>query len=192
MKKIIVLSCALYLVLSFGTVFAASPNKVTTTLNDIPPAWSKTLQCDATACPRFELVMGGAAVLDHETGLVWEQAPSIDRYSWINDNLICARKTVGGRLGWHLPTAEQLLSLVDPTAGEFEVTLPIGHPFSNIGLDKFWSATLMALAEPANPSAYSVNFFRGYLDFESTDFGYRAWCVRGGQSNNGSFLQPLP
>src|SRR4030042_5575775 len=46
------------------------------TLDQIPPTWDQTLQCDTTTCPRFVLVMGGAGVLDKETGLVWEQSPT--------------------------------------------------------------------------------------------------------------------
>ena len=38
----------------------------------IPPAWSQSLP----APERFQLVLGGAGVLDKETGLVWEQTPA--------------------------------------------------------------------------------------------------------------------
>ncbi len=40
------------------------------------PSWDQTLACATTSnCPRFILVMGGVAVLDRETGLVWERSP---------------------------------------------------------------------------------------------------------------------
>src|SRR5215470_9380827 len=45
---------------------------VETDLGLIPPAWSQKLP----AAQRFEVVLDGAAVLDHETGLVWEKSPS--------------------------------------------------------------------------------------------------------------------
>ncbi len=144
MKKAIVLLCALYLVLVCGAALAAAPTKPggSTTLNDIPPAWSKTLQCDTTACPRFELVMGGAAVLDHETGLVWEQSPSKNPCGSAESHFRCNRSTTGGRLGWRVPTIQELTSLVDPTVPYPGPTLLAGHPFSNVQwTDAYWSAS---------------------------------------------------
>jgi len=187
MKKIIILSCALYLVLAFGTAYAAPPNKVG--LEDIPPAWSKTLQCDARACPRFELVMGGAAVLDHETGLVWEQAPNAQQLWWIDAVNACADKKVGNRMGWHLPTFEQLASLVDPTIASPGPTLPTGHPFTNISLgDAYHSST--TYTDPNIPATWAngVHFRYALRVGTSTDpnqggMGH-VWCVRGEQSRD--------
>src|SRR5215467_8710619 len=73
------------------------------------------------------------AVLDRETGLVWERNPSIQPMTWPNARLFCAQKAVGGRGGWRLPAFFELASLVDPsvqTAGVLR--LPSGHPFMNV------------------------------------------------------------
>ena len=43
------------------------------------PSWDQKLQCDTQAtCPRFIVLSNwnSEAVLDRETGLVWEQSPS--------------------------------------------------------------------------------------------------------------------
>ena len=43
------------------------------------PSWDQKLQCDNPAtCPRFVVLANwsSAAVLDRETGLVWEKVPS--------------------------------------------------------------------------------------------------------------------
>lgn len=46
------------------------------TLDQIPPTWSHTMP----AAQRFEVVFDGEAVLDKETGLVWEQSPTVDLF----------------------------------------------------------------------------------------------------------------
>ncbi len=183
MKRVIVLPCALYLILAYGLASAATPAKATTTLNDIPPAWSKTLQCDTTTCPRFELVMGGAAVLDHETGLVWEQSPNTNTYAWTNAFLVCQQRTIGNRQGWRLPTIEELQSLVDPTVAAPGPTLPSGHPFSNIQTSNvYWSAST-----DASSSTYAlfVNFNNGFVNNSDKGNISYVWCVRGGQGYDG-------
>ncbi len=87
------------------------PGPTMKTLDEIPPTWSQTLQCDTIACSRFEPVMGGAAVLDKETGLVWEQSPRTSRHTWSSARAECTGRTVGGRKGWRLPSVHELLLL---------------------------------------------------------------------------------
>ncbi len=185
MKKAIVLLCALNLALAYNTAFAASTSKVTTTtLNDIPPAWSKTLQCDTTACPRFELVLGGAAVLDHETGLVWEQSPNgTTTYAWTNAFLACQDMNIGNRLGWRLPTIEELASLVDPTVASPGPTLPSGNPFSNVQQGVYWSAT----SWPAllTDTAWGMSLSSGHASGNGKANTFYVWCVRGRQGYDG-------
>src|SRR2546425_6865333 len=54
----------------------------------LPPTWDKVLPADNTVDPcnssRFKCVMGGAAVRDNETGLVWEKEPSPTLQLWPN------------------------------------------------------------------------------------------------------------
>jgi hypothetical protein len=45
-----------------------------------PPSWAATLP----AAERFQLVLGGAAVLDRETGLVWDRSPDTTTRIWLN------------------------------------------------------------------------------------------------------------
>ena len=82
------------------------PGPTMKTLDEIPPTWSQVLP----ASERFELVMGGQAVLDKETGLVWEQSPDGTFYlpGTIALEGSCTAKTVGGRKGWRAPTTEEL------------------------------------------------------------------------------------
>jgi hypothetical protein len=105
------------------------------TLNEIPPTWSQKLASDE----RFELVMGDDAVLDKETGLVWEQSPNTSTLTWEQACVDCDAVEVSGRKGWRLPTIEELASLVDSTQN---TSLPSGHPFSsNVQAAEYWSIT---------------------------------------------------
>ena len=129
---------------------------------------------------------GGAAVLDRETGLVWERAPSRTIFSWYQALDHCNQSTTGGRLGWKLPTIQEMNSINDPSVTAFPF-LPSGHPFSlpmvGVRPGTFWSATASA---SEGTVALQGNFVIGILprvvgqDKPGVNGG--AWCVRGGQS----------
>ncbi len=87
----------------------APPGPTMKTLDQIPPTWDQVFP----ASERFKLVMGGAAVLDKETGLVWEQAPSTVQKNWYGAHSDCIPKIVGNRMGWRLPTVAEMTSLVN-------------------------------------------------------------------------------
>jgi hypothetical protein len=48
------------------------------------------------------------AVLDRETGLVWEQTPDSTAFTWAAALDHCTMLLDGGKLGWRLPTDEEL------------------------------------------------------------------------------------
>jgi Protein of unknown function (DUF1566) len=140
------------------------------------PSWDQTLP----ATTRFIILtnMGSAAVLDRETGLVWEQAPDSTGRNWEEAQLHCNQNSVGGRLGWRLPTLQDLASLIDPAVAFPGPTLPSGHPFSNVQSSNYWSATTYA----ANAiGAWTVYFGNGVVSAGGkSDVTILAWCVRGG------------
>src|SRR5437867_2187969 len=146
-----------------GPAQAASPTLEA--IQGLPQAWDKTLPANdpGGACPsnssRFTCVMGGTAVRDNETGLVWERSPDTDFHSWRLARGFafgCTAREVGGRKGWRLPSFAELASLVDPSvAGP---SLPAGHPFTNVQSNKYWSATTDA-HDPT--SAVIVDFSTG-------------------------------
>src|SRR6266446_7070038 len=128
--------------LAVGTfVLASGPAQATNSNGPYyaTPAWDQQLQCDTTlTCPRFIVSpnwidashpSGGAAVLDRETGLVWEQSPSTSTFTWEDAQIHCNQLTVGNRIGWRLPTLQELASLVDgDPANTSSPRLPPGHP----------------------------------------------------------------
>ena len=156
------------------------------------PAWDQQLQCDTQAtCPRFVVLSnwrdhffpsGGAAVLDRETGLVWERTPSSPALGWQNASTFCAAKAVGSRRGWRLATLQELASLADvsrfgdPTF--MGPALPPGHPFIDVQADFYWSSSTFASTPDI---AYGVAMSQGVTGTDFKSMGHLSWCVRGGQ-----------
>src|SRR5690242_14422307 len=75
-------------------------------------SWNRKI---SNAQERFRVFseFNNEAVLDRETGLVWERTPSTQTLQWPNARLLCAQKG-GGRDRWRLPAFNELSSLVDP------------------------------------------------------------------------------
>ncbi len=139
-------------------------------------SWSQILP----ASERFELVMGGAGVLDKETALVWEKSPGVISMGWFTALDHCFFKKVGGRGGWRLPTIEELATLVDDT--QPAPTLPSGHPFSrSVHSSWYWSATTNA---NLTANARIVSFGNGGVAHANKIATSFVWCVRGGQGHD--------
>jgi hypothetical protein len=140
------------------------------------PAWDQTLP----ASSRFIVLanMNNEAVLDQETGLVWEQSPSTSFFSWEGAQFHCNALRTGSRLGWRLPTIQELASLVDPTQSNPPL-LPSGHPFGDVQSNIYWSATNSA---SSTGFEWVMSFYDGNLyNFNTIGVITYAWCVRGGQ-----------
>lgn len=140
------------------------------------PSWDQHL----SGATRFIVLSdwGGAAVLDRETGLVWEQTPSAGttHFTWTGALEYCGGLSVANRMGWRLPTLQELTSLIDTSVTTFP-TLPVGNPFQGVQ-PTYWSAT----THPEMPTlARGVSFSGGNVIFngDKPGSGY-AWCVRGG------------
>jgi len=140
--------------------------------------------CDSD---RFTCIFGDTAVRDNETGIVWERliVGGGNQYDSIR---FCATHEIGGRLGWHLPTLEQLASLIDRNSTT-NLSLPDGHPFLNVGRTNYWTATPNA-ENPAEVWAVALNgvVFTASGSGSANAF---AWCARGGQSYDGQNLNAV-
>jgi hypothetical protein len=143
------------------------------------PAWDQKLP----ASTRFVLLLDweGKAVLDRETGLVWEQEVSALESIQPFQNTRCRTSIVGGRAGWHLPSFPQLASLVDPTTPTAP-KLPPGHPFVGVSGTAFYATN--------SPTGDGFPVFMRFDTSENTRVStvvglssVRAWCVRGGEDN---------
>jgi Protein of unknown function (DUF1566) len=161
-------------------VFAAGPTEAVTAAGPYyaMPSWDQTLP----ASTRFIVLtnMSSEAVLDRETGLVWEQTPSTDPSTWEDAQIHCIALNKGNRGGWRLPTVQELRSLVDPT--QVDPALPAGHPSSsNVQSSFYWSAT----TDARNASyAWAVYFGSGGVISGTKNNDFYGWCVRGGHGVN--------
>jgi len=133
---------------------------------------------------RFKCIFGGAAVLDKETGLVWEQSLNTGLRDWDQSRSHCPNKAVGGRKGWRLPSFDELASLVDPNNTGGNPDLPSGHPFTNVLSGDYWSATSDALD---STSAWFVGAGSGTVDLKVKTGTGRPWCVRGGHNDGSAY-----
>jgi hypothetical protein len=136
------------------------------------------------AATRFVILaaFNSDAVLDKETGLVWEKAPQTETATWNSARFACTGNTTGGRKGWRLPSVHELNSLVDPSVAFPGPTLPPGHPFLIVQSALYWSAT--TLAEDPRYACF-VDFGSGGVSTLFKSRSFRVWCVRGGH-NDGS------
>lgn len=118
------------------------------------------------------------AVLDKETGLVWQQSPSsTSSFDWGSSAALCIGTAIGGRRGWRLPAAWELMTLKDPA--QSAPALTPGHPFQDVVTGTlYWTSTASA-DDPAGALALTfTSGGQGIITTAKTSTGLR-WCVRG-------------
>lgn len=187
----VTLSTCLLVVLGVGMAAAgdleppAPPGPTMKTLGEIPPTWSQPLDStdgepDGCNSNRFKCVMGGVAVLDMETGLVWERTPSnAFGIPWLNSIDACLQKLVGNRGGWRLPRAEEILSLIDNSTGT--PRLPPSHPFTGLtDATCYYSTTTVATDQNKAWALGSDLYGNTHSPCMAPKVGASYWCVRGG------------
>ena len=145
------------------------------------PSWNQQIP----AATRFIVLTNwsNAAVLDRETGLVWERTPASGGSNWLNAMFFCRAQLVGNRRGWRLPSYEELTSLLDPT--QSSPALPAGNPFVGIGPSSvFWTSST---DEGDDTAAWIVQIASATTNSTATkdlpaNNSDRSWCVRTGSS----------
>ena len=144
----------------------------------------------SNAAARFKVLadFNSQAVLDSETGLLWERSPGdtngdgfvdqADRLDWAPAHLHCNNKVIGNRKGWRLPTIQELASLIDPAAATppnwANPAITMGHPFS-VQITSYWSATNSAFYAQ---SAWYMFLGDGNVNPAPYNQAALPWCVR--------------
>ncbi len=116
------------------------------------------------------------AVLDKNTGLVWEQAPGPELMLWSDAAGWCLAKTVGLTRGWRLPSVMELVSVLAVEPGGQAFVPPV-FTFAGGFVAPWWTATTMA---PDPGTAWTVDDRGHIITSGGKQFGTNlAWCVRG-------------
>lgn len=139
-----------------------------------------TLRWDSNhpSASRFVTAFTGA-VLDKNTGLVWEQTPDATPSIWVLATRACVNKTVGGTVGWRLPSVVELKSVQDPSLPAPFVPASAFTIGGNPGVQSaaYWSAS----SDAEGPGgAWDVSFRSGAVGTDSKAGSEHVWCVRGG------------
>lgn len=116
------------------------------------------------------------AVLDKDTGLVWELAPQAATVTWNEARVSCVKRAIGGQRGWRLPAPTEMRSLVGPAVDSPIPNIPPGHPFLNIQPTSYW--TVVPEANQPSYAKYVDAFLGNVLSFFQI-YTYPVWCVRG-------------
>lgn len=134
------------------------------------------VRCVRTATPpsqpasRYQVGTDGT-VLDHQTGLTWQQATDGMTRVWADAKAYCASLSLAGG-GWHLPNMKELESLVDETRASPSID---PSAFPGTPTDPLWSGTQVA---GTTVSAWRVSFEHGYTYDALMTYQYLARCVR--------------
>ena len=131
---------------------------------------------DHTNAPRFQLLapFGNQAVLDRETGLVWERGPgAVAAVNWSNAHERCNRLVVSNRMGWRVPTIQELTSILSiGFPNNMEPNNPFVLPPNN---QLIWSSTASAIN--AN-NAWATSLLGPLVSNVPKTSLARSWCVR--------------
>ena len=161
-----------------------APGPTMKALDDLPPSWHQLLPSndgDGGGCnsTRFQCVLGSAAVLDHETGLVWQRTVAAGSTNFSGAYADCEFIEIGGRYGWRVPSHQELRSLLDTSPDH----LPDGHPFIGVltgSPDLFWTTAIFLHAgTESTVIVLNVDAPADITVDPETDLN-RRWCVRGG------------
>ena len=121
-------------------------------------------------------------VLDRETGLIWPRNASVipAAQTWLDSNTTSRELRLANRIGWRLPTVEELSSLVD--IRNTIPALPTGHPFLSLQIAEaspaYWTSTN---GENSGSAAWFVNLRTGGAGLGTKSIDGFAWPVRGGR-----------
>ena len=121
---------------------------------------------------------GNGTVTDAVTGLYWQKAENVAAYSAIVAASVCDTLTLAGYGDWRLPSALELMTLVN-----YERLSPAIDPvlFPSASSSMYWSASTDAVS---TNFLWGVDFYTGQLAIAGTANEYPVRCVRNGAAGS--------
>jgi len=110
-------------------------------------------------------------VKDSVTDLLWQRTVDGTPRKWADASTYCAGLNVGGLTGWRLPTAIELLSIVD--LGRYDPAIDT-ESFNMPAVTSFWSSSAYARVQGW---AWYLEFKSGTLADNGPDASYSVRCV---------------
>ena len=125
----------------------------------------------ADGAPNLEILEdnGDGTVTDAVTGLMWQQAATLDLYAWSDAVAFCPTLVLAGHTDWRLPSAIELVSIVD--YGQLNPSINANY-FPDAPASAFWSSSF-------GPGyAWKVDFSDGNTATGDGTATYDVRCVR--------------
>jgi hypothetical protein len=125
-------------------------NAIRCVRTEVPPA--------RVLVPPARYTVAAGTVLDVQTNLTWQQTPGPVTTGWAAAKSYCAALSLDGPGAWRLPTAKELVTLVDAVLPAPPAIDPTAFP--GAAPLPFWSTTPIA-TQPTHP--WGLDFSRGYI-----------------------------
>jgi Protein of unknown function (DUF1566) len=119
----------------------------------LPVAWSAQLMDNQQ---RWEVVLNGEALLDKETGLVWDRQIPSQLGTYRDAIQYCFNRRNGGRQGWRLPTPVELTSLAPLNLAAVGDASPFGRPPGEWARRVYWTSVTAATGWIPDPVVRTV------------------------------------
>jgi hypothetical protein len=122
--------------------------------------------------PAYQVSPDGLVVTDLNTGLMWQRADDGVTRNWAAAISYCENLALGGHSDWHLPSRQELVSIVD-----YGRSYPAINPAFSCENSYYWSGSTAA-GYPGY--AWLVYCYGGYAYYYNEGDSYYVRCVRGG------------
>lgn len=111
---------------------------------------------------------GDETITDNNTGLMWQQIPTSETFTWDEAEAYCESLELGGYTDWRMPSAKELFSISDFNTGWPYINQDYFSLVNNDEITKdeqYWSSNKYAgvTVEGGSNAAFGVNYGTGHI-----------------------------